>query len=486
MKKVLILVLIIAAIMSFFYARANKLKPAKPQPTKTELWEQNGVPVVLENIIKGDMEHTIEVTGNIQALDKVELSAKIGGKVAKVNFREGDTVKAGDVVIVLDQEDARSQLEQAKAGLRAAEAMLSQAKTSLNVVKIQTDAGVKQAEAGVKSAEARLEVVKNPARSQELQSAKNEVASAKASYDVSKLNYDRQKKLLEEGAISQAMFDITKAEFASAETRYNNAKEMLSMLTEGGRREDVLSAENALRAAKEDLRTAKARQAEVLLRNEDVKSAQAGVESAKAAVKLAQQQLSYTYVKSPITGKLSMRNTEPGQVIGAGMPLGEVVALNTVYFEGELSEKELLNVKNGNKVKVKIDAITGRTFDAYVDTIFPTGSISSRNFPVRIIIEDNSYIIKPGMFARGNILASIEKDVMLVPKDAIELRQGSNMVFRKKDNKAERIDVKIIAQNAKWVQIEQPTKLKIGDRVVTRGKQAVEDGSLLLIEKNKL
>ncbi len=387
-------------------------------------------------------------------------------------------------MIVLDQADMRSHLLSAQGGLQTAVARLSQAKTNQAVTKIQTDSAIEQAQAQLDAARARLAVAKKPSRSQERMVAENAVAEAKANLDRAAADYKRNKNLLAQGAISQSAFDVADTAYKVTQAQYKSATDRLSMIKEGGRTEEIAQAEAQVQVAQEALRTARANASQNMLRKEDVRQAQAALEQAKAAVAIAQQQLSYCYVNAPLSGVLSARQTEPGQVVSAGQPLGEVVNLGSIYFKGDVSEKEIVNVHAGQHVRVKVDAIRGRTFAGHVDKVFPAGSTTSRNFSVRVRIDDPGHKIRPGMFARGRIVTGIEHDVILIPKDAIDERKGTDSVFTiGAKSKVARHIVTVLRENPDYVQIDLPTDLKPGDVVVTTGRQSLQPGSKVLVEK---
>ena len=482
MRRTVIFILIVVIILGGLFAASRARRPKPPPPTTREIWAKAGVPVETASVRIGDMPRTVEITGDINALVKATLSAKIPGRIAQVFAREGDRVSAGSIVAVLDQRDAVSNLQQAQAALDAARTRLSQALTNAKVTRIQTDAAIEQAKSSLQAAEARLAVVKKPARTQEELVAENNVASAKANLDNAEAAYKRHEQLLKEGAISQSAFDAVKAAYLVAQAQYKSAQQQLSLVKEGGRKEDVSQAEAQVALAREQLRTAKANAAQNLVREEDVKQARAAVRQAEAALALAKQQLSYTYVKSPIAGELASRLAEPGQVVGAGQPIAEVVNLASVYFKGEISEKELAGIRKGRPVDVRIDALGPEIFRGRVDEIYPTASAQSRNFPVRIRIDKTNLMIRPGMFARGSIITGVDRDVLLVPKDAVEDRRGAKMVFvLKPDNTVRRCDIVVVKENRDVVEVAPACGLKPGDVVVTRGRQNLQDGSLVKV-----
>ena len=252
-------------------------KPHDAPPTTEEVWDRDGVPVEVTTLARGDMSTTLEITGDINALKDATLSSKIPGRVTAVYVREGQPVKAGQVVVVLDQEDARANLQSARGALASADARLSQARTNARVTKIQTDSAIEQAQSALTAATSRLAVVRQPARSQERMVAENRVAAAKANLENAEANFKRHQMLLNEGAIADSAFDVAKAQYAVAQADHKSAIEQLSLVDEGGRGEDIRAAEAQADVAREQLRSAKANASQNLLRQEDIKSAQAAV-----------------------------------------------------------------------------------------------------------------------------------------------------------------------------------------------------------------
>jgi RND family efflux transporter MFP subunit len=159
-----------------------------------------------------------------------------------------------------------------------------------------------------------------------------------------------------------------------------------------------------------------------------------------------------------------------------------VVDLSSLYFKGEISEKQFDSVRKGQKVDVSIDALPGKAITGSVIDIYPSGSTLSRNFPVRIRINEGKDA-RPGMFARGNIVTGMSRNVLLIPKDAVDERKGTQSVFTVgPDKKAKRHIVNVIYEDATMAQVQTPTDIKIGDIVVTSGRQNLQDGAKVRVE----
>jgi multidrug efflux pump subunit AcrA (membrane-fusion protein) len=246
----IVAILVIIVVAGLNYA-AKKNAPKAPPKTTQQIWQDTGVPVETSAIVRGDMDQTVEVTGNINALDNVTISAKIPGRIAAVYAREGDPVSKGQTIVLLDQEDALSNLQNAQGGLQTALAKLSQAKTNAKVTKIETDSTIEQAQSSLDAAASRLAVVKKPSRTQDRMVAENRVASAEANLENAKANFNRNEQLLKEGAIAQSSYDVAKAQYSVALADHKSAKEQLSLIEEGGRSEDISAAQSQVEVARE-------------------------------------------------------------------------------------------------------------------------------------------------------------------------------------------------------------------------------------------
>ena len=291
MKKAVIALVLIVAALAAFTSLGAKRSHKRIVPTQAQIRANVGVPVSVGEIARGDVEETISATGDIAALTSVSLASKSTSRVVEVAAREGDTVRAGQVLIRLDPSDAISQVNSAQAGLLAARARLSQAQTAAAAQDTQSSAAIAQANAALEIAQSHLAVVKKGARSQERLVAQNAVDSAKANLANASANYKRYKGLAEQGAVSAQQLDTYKTQYDIAQAQYDSAVQQLSLIKEGARPEDIDAAESQVKQAREGLRTARANASQVDIRREDIKNARAGVAQAEAA--LAKERSAY-------------------------------------------------------------------------------------------------------------------------------------------------------------------------------------------------
>ena len=474
---------IIIVILGAFTILGRTRSKTPGVKTQGQIRAAEGIPVSTAELKIGDIEETIPITGDIKALTEVNLSAKIPGRVTAVTAGEGDRVRAGQALVVLDPTDAESQVRSASAAVSAANARLSQAITTAQAQERQSDAAIAQARAGLEIAQAHLAVVRKGARTQERLVAQNAVNTAKANLDNAESNYKRYQELYGQGAVSAQQLDTYRTQYDVAKAQYDSAVQQLSLIREGARPEDVEAAEGQAKQARESLRIARANASQVAVRWEDVKGARAAVQQAEAALTSARQQLDYMSIKTTTSGVVASRSVEPGQIANPGMVLMTVVNLRDMYFEADLSEVEIGRVSVGQPVAVGIDALPGRGFAGRVAKILPVASTESRNFAVRIHVPNPQGELRPGMFARGEIGVRIERNALLVPKDALVERYGDTTVFAVERNAVKAIPVRIGVGNTGVAQILEPTNLAPGQRVVTEGRQGLRDGSKIYVKR---
>ncbi|MCC6443365.1 MAG: efflux RND transporter periplasmic adaptor subunit [Armatimonadetes bacterium] len=449
---------------------------AQPPAGNASVREQQVAVAPVEAVAatRSDLASTIDVTGSLKALTEVSLSAKAQGRVVSVTAREGETVSRGQTVVQQDISDILTQISQAQAGLASAQARLSQAVTTLKWQKAQTAASIQQSRAAVVQARARLEAVVKGARKQERAVAQSAVESARANLENARVNLERMQRLLNEGAIPKQQYDLTKTQFDIAEAQHRSAVQQASLVEEGARSEDIEQARQSVRQAEEAYRMARSNTDQNAVREEEIRTARAGVQQAKANIALARQQLANASIKSPINGIVMERLTEPGEMANLGDPLMKIVSLSTVYFEAALPETNFAQVRVGQTVAVKVDALPGKSFLGRVQKILPSADTSSRDFTVKIAIANPTGTLRPGMFARGLITVAKKSNAITIPTDAVFHDAEQNKVFVVQGGKA------VLRNAALGIQtdhkVEVLSGVRAGEQVIVSGQINLKDG----------
>lgn len=466
-RKALFAIVILVAVVIALPVIRKRLHKAEDKPDV-------GIFVRVGRARTGSMAFVVEVSGDIKALKSALLSAKSLGRVASVPYREGDSVRAGAVVVRQDTSDLSARVRQAEAGLQAAKARLSQAETAAGLSDTQTEAQIAQAKAALEATRARLQMIKKGARSQEVATAENAVESAKANFENAKINYERMLDLFTQGALSKQQMDLVQMQYNVARAQYDTAKQQLSLVKAGAREEEVEAAEKQVEQAEEAVRMAEANRAQKALREEDVKTAKAGIAQAEAALAYARQQLANAYIRTPIAGTVSKRLTEPGQMGNPGVPLVEVVALDTIYFEATASEMDIGKVEVGQPVEITVDALSGQRFKGSVQKILPTADSKRRHFTVRIEVLNRTGSLKPGMFARGNLEVARHANTVIISKDALMANGTGRAVYAVVNSVAKLKPVEIGFETRE--EAEVLSGVSAGDELVVVGQDKLSDG----------
>ncbi len=386
---------------------------------------QDSIPVTVASVQTGNIARTVSVTGSIAALQDVQLSARAAGRVTVVAAREGDLVRAGQLLVQQDATDLIANVQQQQANVLAAQAKLSQAHTNYQIGVTQAQQAILQAKAQVASAQQNYLKLKGGSRPQQVLQGQASVAQAQANFQNAQTNLQRYQTLYQQGAVAKADLDTAQTTFNVDQQLLKNAQASLSLTQAGYQQEDISAAQSQVRQQQANLANAVANEKNIALRRDDILAAQASVAQAKAQLTFAQQQVANASIRSPIDGIVAARETEPGQIASPGTNLLRVVNVNTVYYEPTVSETDFVQTHVGDPVQVQVDALPGKSYGGRVVAVYPAASASNRVFSLRVNVPNPTNDLRPGMFARGSVQTEVHRNVVLVPVTALVTVQQS-------------------------------------------------------------
>lgn len=424
------------------------------------------------------VEDRIEITGAFVTAEDSQVGAKVGARLVAMFVKEGDPVRAGQVIAQQETTDALTRVRQAQAGVDAARSQVDQAMQDARVGPQRTSAAVAGAEARVRQAEANLAKARAGARTEERRQAEAAVNAAKSSLELARRELDRGRRLVREGAIAQAEVDRLENAYNAALAQYEQALENQRLLQSGTRVEDIAAAEQEVRAAREALRSERASKQLDSQFQDRVNAARANYRSAVEQLNLARQELSNLTIRSPFSGRVAGRPSQPGTFLGPGSPVARIVAVEGTYFEGQVPESAIDVVDVGQTIRVEVDA-TGRTYTGRVSAINPVGSAVGRLFAVRVVLAGGSEGVKPGMFARGIVTIDSVPNATVVPVTSVVRRGDRQGVFVVESQKARFKPVRLGIRSGDRVAVEG---IAPGETVVIEGQTAIEDGNSVRIE----
>ncbi|MGQ0384643.1 MAG: efflux RND transporter periplasmic adaptor subunit [Gammaproteobacteria bacterium] len=213
------------------------------------------------------------------------------------------------------------------------------------------------------------------------------------------------------------------------------------------------------------------------------------LEAAKASWELTRLQLSYTDIRSPISGTVTQRldvvkvgNTVTpvgGVIESADSSLFVVEDLDTLMLRVNVPERELAKLSVGQPAELSFDAVPGRSFAGKIALISPYIDAQTATFPVRIRVTTSDGLLRPGMFARVAIVYERKPDALQIPRTALLDGDGPPKVFVVQDGKAAERSVQLGLSNG--AMIEVVAGLKDGEQVVVVGHGAVKPGAAVRI-----
>lgn len=262
----------------------------------------------------------IEKTNNaFLVADQVVISPKLSGYLAEVLAEENQAVEAGDLLLRIDPGPYRAKLRSAEAGIAASEADLERTRSEI----LMQDSVIGERQAALRTAQQRQALVEAEA--------------------------DRLTALAEAGAGTEMARDAGLLQQAEAE---GAVLRLQAELTAARARRTMLDAQIAQNLA--------------------------SLEAARARREEAAQDLAATEILAPKTGRVGNFSAEPGQFVQPGARLMTIVDIDSLYMEANFKETQVGKLKEGQPVRVRIDALGDQTFEGAIESLAPgTGAIFS-------------------------------------------------------------------------------------------------------------
>ena len=368
--------------------------------------------------------------GQTEAVQTVDVRARVEGFVQRQVVPDGATVKAGDLLFVIDPRPFEVALNQAQSNVARDVALLGQAQATL----VQREADVGAAQANVDRDRVQLENW----RTQE----------------------SRYRRLLEQELIAREQYDQirTSMEAADATVKANLA---------------------ALENARAALAAARA----------TIENARAVIRADEAAVESARLQLGYTDVRSPLAGRMGRAEVRVGAFVGKNEAtlLATVSTVDPMYVSFSVSEREAFSVwrrrqaelrarPGASGISLTLPDESAYSFGGRLDFVDRAVDPRTGTLALRATFPNAEALLQPGQYVRLRVLLEERADAVVVPQAAVLESQGSTTVFVV--NKEQAIEARTVRMGPRigplWVVDEG---LRTGEHVVVKGLQQVRSGT---------
>jgi HlyD family secretion protein len=309
------------------------------------------------------------LTGIVTTNDVI-LSSQIQGQLAQLLVKEGDAVKAGQLVAVIEPEELRADKAFYAHAEEGAAAQVQEAEGSLKFQEAQTGDQIRQADAALASVEAQQ-------------------AEAAADLERARLDYQRADGLFQQRIVSAQALD-------QARTTYEAQKARL---------ESVQKQVEAQRAA---LALARSTAEQIAIRRSQLLAGQRQLAAAEAQKARAQVRLSYTEIHTPIAGVVALRAARQGEVVNPGQPIVSIINPDDLWVRADVEETYIDRIRLGDHMRVRLPSgveRAGTVFFRGVDASYATQRDVSRTkrdiktFEIRLRVDNGDRRLWPGLTA---------------------------------------------------------------------------------------
>jgi multidrug efflux system membrane fusion protein len=389
------------------------------------------VPVTVSEVVQKDVPVQVTAVGNVQAYTTVSVKSQIGGQVLAVGFREGESVKKGDVLFTIDPRPLQAALRQAQANVTRDGAQLRQAEAAL----VQRQAEVQQAEANVTRDVAQLE----NARAQER----------------------RYRELVEKELVAREQYEQFRTNAAALEA------------TVQADRAAVANARASAQAAQAT-----------------VENARAAILADEAMVDNARVQLEYTTIRASMDGRTGNILVQPGNVVKANEdnPMVVITQVRPIYVSFSVPEQYLADIKRfGATTRLRVEVIPDRARPperGELTFVNNTVDATTGTVQLKATFPNDDNALWPGQFLDVVLTLTTDPHALLVPSQAIQPGQRGPFVFVvKPDLTVESRPVRVRRQLEGQTVIE--SGVAAGERVVTEGQLRLAPGTKVDIKGAK-
>lgn len=382
----------------------------------------------VNSAVSGDT--VLAAAGYVVAHHKIDVNSKVTGRVAWIGVEKGDKVKAGQVLVRLEDQEFRAQVEQAKGAVLAADA--------------------------------RLKALEHGSRPEEIQQASANLDEARANLANAKVTLERIKPLVQEGVLSRQQLDDAQAKYDSALQRVQLLEKSYTLAKIGPRQEDIEAARGSLLQAQGQLA-------------------------------YVQSLLDATQIRAPVSGTILERTAERGELVTAqfasaadtGGPRGSVVALadlSDLQVELDISQNDFAKLGPKQRAVVTTDAYPDREYKGVIDEISPEGNRQKATVQVKVKILNPDDYLRPEENANVRFLGDENQKQTqvatgaIVPTNAVRDNNGKKTVLVAFNGRAVAREIKVVSQRTNGylvdgltggedIIVNAPAELKNGDRI---------------------
>ncbi len=429
-------------------------------------------PVEVATVVVKPTTLTIKLPENgvLSRPQTTTIAAAVAANIVQISAREGQHVRAGDLLMRLDDRQIETAVATDRASAAEARATLSGAQARL-----QADINAKregQISGGLGGTSIGL------SGASQLVQAEQTLTSARLSLQTAKEAYDADQQLYKINGVARQQLDRDKAAYDDAVANQSTAQQQYDLLKQqlretGGQLDSQIEADRV-----------------------SVASAQAQLESAQAGLALHTSNLADTQVRAPFDGVIQQLGSAPASTATVPLAVGDAVTPGEVLFtiaaagpmvvKAQVDEQDVINVKVGQRALITGEDFPDRTLSGAVSNIaavvlqMSQAGNSAKNVETTIALQRDYAFLRPGMSCDVDIITGEARNALVVPLASIVDDGAKHYVFVVKGNKASRVEIRKSIASDTDVVISRG--LNRGDVVATTNVKDLKDGAIVKVQ----
>ncbi len=212
----------------------------------------------------------------------------------------------------------------------------------------------------------------------------------------------------------------------------------------------------------------------------ELDTAEATLASARASVAQLKANLAKKHITAPFAGRLGIVHVHPGQFLSKGDAIVVLESIDPIHLDFSLPQQEVARVVAGQTVRLRVDAYPDRMFNGQISAISPRIDDATRNLDVRATLPNPDGALRPGMFARAEIMLQASEESLILPSAAVVYNPYGETVYVIENSIAHQRFITTGSTRGNLTQIH--SGLKSGEQVVTAGQIKLRNGSAVQVD----
>ena len=401
------------------------------QPTEGKVGDDTVVPVEVMTAEQGDLTLQRQKGARLTSAREAMVIPAMPGEVTEVLVSVGEHVEKDQVLIRLDDTAIQSQIDQARAAYNTAKASAALSRQSLaDLTQQKADA---QADLDEYYEDVDVDEVEDDLK------------------DINKAIHELNEKMMRPSPPPRDYYDVAYNELTAARDQLTAVLSQEAMLKQA-----VDGIDNAIKG---------------LPFNEDTLNAQ--LNQASLGVSTAKDALDALELKAPAAGTVSSVTVSAGDFATQSMPPVTIVDTEALVLQVPLTEYEVTRVSPGQRIPFSVDALDG-DYEGTVEWVSPAMDARTQSYYARVRVDNAGGRLRPGMYARADIVTDQAENTVLLPKEALVREDSAAYVYLIEDGAARRVAVTLGLDDGYIVQIL--AGVHGGDSVVVKGQAYLNDG----------